>query len=100
MGVGKCGIMEQRVKRYVLQQLIFLYYKSKYIHFRVEVDCRDIFKTGQLGVAMSRARSSEGLRVINFHPRYIIHPPAAVHEFMNLRNEDILEDMSCCRLKW
>ncbi|WAR28374.1 PIF1-like protein [Mya arenaria] len=48
----------------------------------VEVDCRDIFKAGQLAVAMSRATASSGLRVINFHPRYIIPPTVCygVHE--------------------
>lgn len=63
----------------------------------VEVDCRDIFKTGQLGVAISRVKSSAGLHVINFHPRCLFRPPAAIQHLMNMHSKDILDDMSCCR---
>ncbi|WAR09810.1 PIF1-like protein [Mya arenaria] len=63
----------------------------------VEVDCRDIFKAGQLAVAMSRATTSSGLRVINFHPRYIIPPPQFVIEFMNEPSQATTPDISCCR---
>ncbi|WAR28241.1 PIF1-like protein, partial [Mya arenaria] len=63
----------------------------------VEVDCRDIFKAGQLAVAISRATASSGLRVINFHPRYIIPPPQSVMEFMNEPSQATTPDISCCR---
>ena len=69
-----------------------------HVFYRVEVDCREIFKTGQLGVAMSRARSSGGLRIINFHPRYVFKPSTVVSEFLNEVSKGTLSDMTCCRL--
>ncbi|XP_045173548.2 uncharacterized protein LOC123535080 [Mercenaria mercenaria] len=66
---------------------------------RVEIDCRDIFRQGQLGVALSRASTSSGLRVINFHPRYIMKPAKTVTDFMSLDSGDILDDLTCCRDK-
>ncbi|XP_053391870.1 uncharacterized protein LOC128554617 [Mercenaria mercenaria] len=45
---------------------------------RVEVDCRDIFKPGQLGVAIGRARSLDGLRVINFNKNACIKQPEKI----------------------
>ncbi|XP_060560753.1 uncharacterized protein LOC132720611 [Ruditapes philippinarum] len=64
----------------------------------LEVDCNDIFKTGQLGVAISRVKSSKGLRVINFHPRYIFSPPAAIKQISDMKSNGMIEDFSCCRM--
>ncbi|XP_060552571.1 uncharacterized protein LOC132713884 [Ruditapes philippinarum] len=64
---------------------------------RVEVDCRDIFKPGQLGVAMGRACTLEGLRVINFTSKVCIQQPEKILRFVNA--EDSLkteQDRSCC----
>ena len=41
---------------------------------RVEVDCSNIFKAEQLGVAIGRARKKKGLRLIDFHPRNVTKP--------------------------
>ncbi|XP_060588832.1 uncharacterized protein LOC132744216 [Ruditapes philippinarum] len=64
---------------------------------RAEVDCRDIFRPGQLGVAMSRVTTSAGLRVINYHPRYIIPPPQTVKDFVNEASQPAFPDLTCCR---
>ena len=37
---------------------------------KVEVDCTNIFKPGQLAVAVGRCKSIEGLRVINYDIKY------------------------------
>ena len=50
-------------------------------------------------MVMSRARSSDGLRIINFHPRYIFQPPTVVSDFLNEVSEGTLSDMTCCRLR-
>ncbi|XP_052266085.1 uncharacterized protein LOC127868386 [Dreissena polymorpha] len=63
----------------------------------VEIDCRSIFQPGQLGVAISRVRSVEGLRVVNFHPRYLLKPTKEVTDIMNGAGFEPQEDLSCCR---
>ena len=68
------------------------------IIFRLEVDCSGIFKPGQLGVALGRARSSEGLRVINFSTKYCIKQPDIVLKVLNREPVEHREDTSCCRL--
>ncbi|XP_052237195.1 uncharacterized protein LOC127848655 [Dreissena polymorpha] len=63
----------------------------------VEIDCCSIFQPGQLGVAISRVRSVEGLRVVNFHPRYLLKPTKEVTDIMNGAGFEPQEDLSCCR---
>lgn len=66
---------------------------------RVEVDCTDIFQAGQLGVAMSRAKTVDGLRVINFHQRCCIAHSDKVYHFIEEESLDTKKDNSCCRNK-
>ncbi|XP_053388812.1 uncharacterized protein LOC128551890 [Mercenaria mercenaria] len=64
---------------------------------RVEVDCRDIFKPGQLGVAIGRARSLDGLRVINFNKNACIKQPEKIQRFLTLEDSiETKDDRSCC----
>ncbi|XP_053402851.1 uncharacterized protein LOC123530709 [Mercenaria mercenaria] len=64
---------------------------------RVEVDCRDIFKQGQLGVAIGRARSLDGLRVINFNKNACIKQPEKIQRFLTLEDSiETKDDRSCC----
>ena len=65
-------------------------------YFRVEIDCRDIFRPGQLGVAMSRVRSVEGLRVINFHPKVCLPHSQDLHVFNAEPPLVPKDDLSCC----
>jgi len=65
--------------------------------FSVEIDCRDIFRPGQLSVALSRVTSSEGLRVINFHDRHVMTPPRTVTDFMESMTTHMPTDQICCQ---
>ncbi|XP_060555646.1 uncharacterized protein LOC132716397 [Ruditapes philippinarum] len=56
---------------------------------RIEVDRRDIFKAGQLGVAIGRVRLSAGLRVVNFTDRTCRKQPEKV-----LRYNDECDNLS------
>jgi ATP-dependent DNA helicase PIF1 len=50
----------------------------------LEVDLQGTFATGQAYVALSRARSLSGLRVLHFHPRYIRTNPTVQAMFSSL----------------
>lgn len=65
--------------------------------FRVEIDCRNIFQPGQLGVAMSRAKTSAGLRVKYFQQKFCISHSQKVNLFMQEKCEELREDKSCCQ---
>lgn len=70
----------------------------KIYHFSLEVDCRQIFKPGQLGVALGRAQTTKGLRVINFNAkRHVISQPANVMNFLNNTTSELQDDRSCCK---
>ena len=63
----------------------------------VEVDCHLINRPGQLGVALGRASSTQGLRVVNFHPSCCVQPPESIMEFYeNIAVGDIQNNNSCC----
>jgi hypothetical protein len=49
--------------------------------FRVEVDCQQIFLPGQLGVAIGRCTSVDGLRIINFKDEVCLPHPETVELF-------------------
>jgi ATP-dependent DNA helicase PIF1 len=48
------------------------------------IDCKNIFACGQLYVALSRVRSLENLKVINFHPKQIITSPEVKKYYQSL----------------
>ncbi|XP_045167554.2 uncharacterized protein LOC123530842 [Mercenaria mercenaria] len=49
----------------------------------LEIDCRQIFKPGKLGVALGRAPETKGLLVINFNAKQSVIPqPASVLNFL------------------
>ena len=63
----------------------------------VEVDCQQIFKPGQLGVAMSRVRDKEGLRVINFTPKVCLPQPDDIKGYLMTPTALPVADCSCCK---
>jgi len=64
---------------------------------RVEVNCRHIFQSGQLGVAIGRARSIEGLRIVNFSQDAVIPQTQVVTDFVAQEGSPFIDDCSCCR---
>ena len=63
---------------------------------RVEVDCSNIFKAEQLGVAIGRARKKKGLRLIDFQPRNVTKPDKSLFKFNEQSSVDFLYDLECC----
>jgi hypothetical protein len=59
----------------------------------VTVNCQHSIQPGQLGVAIGRAISVKGLKVVNFkkHPRYVFN----FYESFSVG--EIKHDLSCCR---
>ena len=67
---------------------------------QVEVNCKDIFASGHLSVAIGRAKTSTGLRVLGFDPtRHIVPPASKVVEFLHSEGAIFDELLSCCEKK-
>jgi hypothetical protein len=64
---------------------------------RLEVDCRNMWQPGQVGVAVGRATNKAGLRVVNFVERQSRPHPASVIEFEERPSMRPLHDVSCCQ---
>ena len=63
----------------------------------VEVDCFSFFAPGQLGVAVGRATSKKGLRILNFiMEAAMMKHPDDVYAFYNKPLQAIHDDMHCC----
>jgi hypothetical protein len=63
----------------------------------VEVDCAGLFAPGQLAVAISRVKSSSGLRVVNFNPqRHIIEAHSDVKDFYETVTIPLDANNNCC----
>lgn len=62
----------------------------------VEIDSYSLFTPGQMGVAVGRATSTDGLRIVNLNikPAYTKNPDV-VYEFYDRHFSDFL-DMLCC----
>ncbi|XP_053382006.1 uncharacterized protein LOC128549396 [Mercenaria mercenaria] len=63
---------------------------------RVEVNCQQMYRPGQLGVAMGRVRSSDGLRVINFTPKVCIPQPDEIKGYLTMPYVEPADDFNCC----
>ena len=67
---------------------------------KVVVDGSNIWRPGQLGVAIGRAVSTAGLQVINFNKQSAnLKHPDSVYEAYNRKMETIKGDRSCCTKK-
>ena len=63
----------------------------------MEIDCREIFAPGQLGVAIGRAKTSDGLRILHFNKKlHLIPPSKVVLNFLDLGTTPFSNDKSCC----
>jgi hypothetical protein len=66
----------------------------------VEVVCSGIFAPGQLGVAVGRAKSTDGLSLSNFDPTaHVIPQPEDLLAFIDARSTSLMPDISCCSVQ-
>ena len=63
----------------------------------VVVDCTSIRTPGQLGVAVGRATTLQGLQVVHYKDRCIMQHDPKVKTFYFSPPQPFLPDMSCCR---
>jgi hypothetical protein len=64
----------------------------------VFVDCHQVNRPGQLGVAIGRAKSLSGLQIINFTPACCVKQPQCISDFYNsIAPGRVADDLSCCR---
>ena len=63
---------------------------------RVTIDCRNMQNPGQIGVAIGRATSKKGLRVLNFEMSLLRPHPQSVTEWYSRIPTEPLADLTCC----
>ena len=64
---------------------------------RVQVDCSGMTTPGQLGVAIGRATSKSGLRVLNFRRDLVSRHPTSVYDFSQTDSIPFNQNLSCCK---
>ena len=63
----------------------------------VEVDCRNMNFPGQLGVAVGRTMTADGLRVFNYGKCYMRNQPECIDNFILSESRPLLPHVGCCR---
>ena len=64
----------------------------------VVVNCSNASMPGQIGVAVGRVKSKNGLQVLNFHPSLIKRHPSHVNDFYKSLSSEFKNDLTCCKL--
>lgn len=66
----------------------------------LEIDCQNANHPGQIGVAVGRATSVSGLRILNFSPSMCQKHPQKVYDYQDCESDDnFLDSLDCCRKK-
>ena len=66
----------------------------------LEVDCYSFFAPGQMGIAIGRAITTEGLRILNYNPMAArLKHGDVVYNFYDLDSTPPLLDLQCCQGK-
>ncbi|XP_062614065.1 uncharacterized protein LOC134275790 [Saccostrea cucullata] len=64
----------------------------------VVVDCQNCFIPGQIGVAVGRATSVEGLKILNFKSSHVIQHHQSVYAYYKTCNVgNLIPNKSCCQ---
>ena len=75
----------------------FTVHKAQGMAFdRLEIDCRNMQNSGQVGVAVGRAKSKKGLRIKNFSPTILRPHPSVIQDFYETEAASLKADLSCC----
>ena len=68
---------------------------------KVEVDCYLFFAPGQLGVAVGRSVSNDGLRIVNYNSTAAnLRHPDHVYDFYFHESTEPKEDLTCCKIRY
>ena len=62
------------------------------------IHCRNMHQAGQIGVAVGRARSTDGLQVVDFRPQLLSHHPVEVLDFTDEPGVPFHDNLSCCQM--
>lgn len=64
----------------------------------LEIDCKVACHSGQIGVAVGRAITTDGLRVLNFSPSLCREHPSKVYNFINANDiGELCDSLHCCQ---
>ena len=67
---------------------------------KVVVNCQNIMQPGQLGVAVGRATSVSGLKVVKFQKHFCKkHPASVLNFYKTVSVGDFKDDLTCCKLR-
>lgn len=64
----------------------------------VQVDCRKMTQPGHIGVAIGRARTTTGLRVLNYSRKLLSQHPQTVTQYLEYPTAPTMDNISCCRM--
>ncbi|PIK42458.1 hypothetical protein BSL78_20687 [Apostichopus japonicus] len=65
---------------------------------RLEVDCRHMTFPGQIGVAIERAQSKDGLHVTHFKLNLLKPQPREIREFYDSESTPMKDTLHCCQV--